>query len=246
MLDELISVLLLLEHALDWIELALLLGVNNVLQLPLQVLGFVVFVLQGAEARCSQAVREVGVLVGSGRMLCSESGGLGTAITSCCIVLRPDRLPLILRLPQKFLELYHLPLVHLAVLARQLLPILAGLHAGKESHLLIGHLELLLQLIDVLLLLHDELGARILVYFRLVGDMLGLACVLERLEVLVEELGERRQVRNHEAVGVASETLSEDGCQLGLTVRDVVVRPLRGVAAWLLTAGASWTPLVSR
>ena len=88
------------------------------------------------------------------------------------------------------------------------------LHLLHYLDLVMSLREFLLQALDFGTQLVDQLDLGVHILRGFVRDKTSLHSVVERADVLFDVLVRRREARHHQRVGVASERLLEQGCQL--------------------------------
>ena len=86
--------------------------------------------------------------------------------------------------------------------------------------MIVGILELFVQVANLLfLVIHDDhLGINIL--GRQVGDLGSSTRIVKCAQILLEVSIRGRETCHHECVGISSQTLLEQACELGLSVRN--------------------------
>lgn len=103
--------------------------------------------------------------------------------------------------------------------------------------MVIGTCQLSLQAGHFLFQFVDHAHLGVLVLRRDVRDEAGLRGIVQGRYVLLEEAVRRRQARDHECVGVATERLLEEACELGVAIRDMRQRSLVLASARLREPG---------
>lgn len=90
----------------------------------------------------------------------------------------------------------------------------------KVLNVIVGILELFLQISNLLLLVvHDDhLGVHILGWQ--VRDLGCSASIVQCAQILLKVSVRRRETCHHERVGITSQTLLEQACELGLSIRN--------------------------